>query len=164
MVSLVNLEAAARASGISYRKLVAKGDVIPRLITMGLHYTDSMRTIERVQDDDTWCAEWSATAAEHEERGRTALAQGRGVSAGQALYRAALCYHFAQFMHFRNFAEKWAAVAKMVECYRAAMPFFVPPAEGVEAPFDGATLPGYLRLPPGIGKHRVSLSTRGSIA
>jgi 2,6-dihydroxypseudooxynicotine hydrolase len=151
-VRLERLEQEARSRGISYRELVDRGEIIPRLITAGLHYTDTVETLKRITDDDSWCREWTRTALEHEERAKAAMERQRVMTAGMAFYRAAICYQFAQFLHFRDLRAKWAAGDKMVECYHAGMAFFVPPAEAVEIPFEGTSLPGYLRRPSKVEK------------
>lgn len=149
--------------GISYREIVEMGEVIPRALTHGLHYTDVMQTLERIGDsDETWCLEWCRSAEVHEEQGRAALEKGRQLTAGQALFRASVCYHFAQFLHFRDVREKLEAASKMVACYRAAMRYFVPPAEAVDVPFEGITLAGYLRLPPGRAKSPCMIFINGT--
>ena len=146
------LEHEARTNGISYRRLLDLGHFTPRFITAGLHYTDTTDTLGRIRDDDAWCAEWCATGREHEERAVAARTRGRHLSAGMAFYRASLCYHFAQLLHYRDLAAKWAAEAKAIECYRAGMAWLVPPAEAFDIPFEQVSLPGYLRLPPGRSK------------
>jgi 2,6-dihydroxypseudooxynicotine hydrolase len=143
------LEAEARAHPVGYHRVVERGEVIPRFMTAGLHHTDVMTTLARVGDDDAWIVEWSRTAAEHEAAARQALERGRRLTAGQAFYRAALAYHFAQYMHFQDLAAKWQAQARTQACYRAGMAAFVPPAEAVEVPYEATTLPGYLRVLPG---------------
>jgi 2,6-dihydroxypseudooxynicotine hydrolase len=143
------LEREARTNGINYRALLDHGHFIPRFITAGLHYTDTMETLGRIRDDDAWCAEWCATGREHEERAVDARATGRYLTASMAFYRASLCYHFAQLLHYRDLAAKWAAEAKAIHCYRAGMAWFAPAAEIFDIPFEDVSLPGYLRLPPG---------------
>ena len=83
----------------------------------------------------------------HELLGEEALTQGRFVTAGQALGRAAVCYHFAGFRFYEDMAQKRQAERKAWECYKRAAPYFRAPAELISVPFEGSHLVGYLRLP-----------------
>jgi 2,6-dihydroxypseudooxynicotine hydrolase len=88
----------------------------------------------------------------HEELGEEALSQGRLVSGGQALHRAAVCYHFGGFRFYEDLAQKSVADRKAQQCYSKAAPYFQIPAERILVPFKGANLVGYLRVPPGVTK------------
>ena len=73
---------------------------IPRMVAAGLQYEDLQDLLQSIDSWDVWCREWSAKGATHEELGEEALSQGRLVSGGQALHRAAVCYHFGGFRFF----------------------------------------------------------------
>lgn len=123
---------------------------IPRFLAAGVPYFDVEELLRRIDRWEIWCREWSAVAAQHEEMGEEALAHARYVTAGQALGRAAACYHFAGFRFYEDMAQKRRADRKAWECYRKAAPYLQPPAERIAVPFAGTQLVGYLRLPPGV--------------
>ena len=147
---------------LEYRGLVNMGEFIPRALTQGLFYSDIMRTLEEIDSDASWCAEWRKTAEEHERLGREALQQGRNLTAGQALFRAALCYHFAQFLYFEDIPTKLATIAQSAQCYRDGMKFFLPPAQSVEIPFEGISLAGFFRRPSGASKSPCMILINGT--
>jgi dipeptidyl aminopeptidase/acylaminoacyl peptidase len=122
---------------------------IPRFLAAGVDYFDLQDLLRTIDRWEVWCREWSAKAAVHEMLGRDALAEGRSVTAGQALGRAAAYYHFAGFRFYQDMAQKQRADSKAWECYREAAPHFRPPAERIAVPFGGTHLVGYLRLPVG---------------
>jgi dipeptidyl aminopeptidase/acylaminoacyl peptidase len=121
----------------------------PRFTANGVDPADFLRITAAIDHWDDWCAEWSRAAAQHEELGRTALAQGRRRSAGQHLTQASVCYHFAKFLFVHDLAQLRAAHRRAVVCLTDALPLLTPPGQRVEIPFDGATLPAILRRPPG---------------
>ncbi len=125
---------------------------IPRMVAAGLQYEDLQDLLQSIDSWDVWCREWSAKGAMHEELGEEALSQGRLVSSGQALHRAAVCYHFGGFRFYQDLAQKSVADRKAQQCYAKAAPYFQIPAERILVPFKGANLVGYLRVPPGVAK------------
>jgi len=125
---------------------------IPRFLAAGVDYFDLQELLARIDRWDVWCREWSRVAARHEELGREALTRGHPVTAGQALGRAAACYHFAGFRFYEDLPQKEQADRKAWECYREAAPHFQPRAERITVPFAGSHLVGYLRIPPGAGR------------
>ena len=125
----------------------------PRFIANGVDPGDFARVTAAIEDWDGWCAAWCAAAAEHEELGRAALADGRGRSAGAHLAQAAVYYHFAKFLFVQDLAQLSAAHQAAVRCLRDALPHLDPPGERVTVPFAGAELVGNLRRPAGPGPH-----------
>lgn len=125
---------------------------IPRFLAAGVDYFDLQDLLKRIDRWDIWCREWSAKAAAHEDMGLEALARERFATAGQALGRAAACYHFAGFRFYEDMAQKEQADRKAWECYRKAALHFKPAAERIAVPFAGSHLVGYLRLPPGVAR------------
>ena len=83
----------------------------------------------------------------HEDLGRSVLAEGYRLSAGEHLVRAAIYYHFAKFVFVQDPLQMRAAHMKAVECYRDALPYLRPKGERVEIGFAGRTLVGVLRRP-----------------
>jgi dipeptidyl aminopeptidase/acylaminoacyl peptidase len=119
----------------------------PRFIANGVDHSDYARVTATIERWDQWCAAWSAAGAEHQELGRTALAEGRGRSAGAHLAQAAAYYHFAKFVFVQDPDQMRAAHEQAVRCLTDALPYLDPPGERVVIPFDGAALVGNLRRP-----------------
>ena len=122
---------------------------MPRIQTAGITALDAERLIAEAGDWPNWCATWVNEGERQLELGAEAAALGRSLTAGEAYQRAALAFHFGQFMFFDDLAQKERAAARRVEAYRRAAPNLVPPAEAVAISFRGAALHGYLRRPAG---------------
>ncbi|MCZ7573268.1 MAG: alpha/beta fold hydrolase [Ardenticatenaceae bacterium] len=121
----------------------------PSFLANGVDYNDIEATLGRIEQWEDWCREWSQTAARYETLAEAAARDGRGLSRGEFFYRAAMCYHFAQFVLYDHPELKATAHARKVTCYASAAPFLAPPARRIEFPFAETRLPGYLRLPAG---------------
>ncbi|MDE3083189.1 MAG: alpha/beta fold hydrolase [Acidobacteriota bacterium] len=119
----------------------------PRFTANGVDPSDYARITEPLARWDDWCRAWSSGADEHLALGEEALGQGRSLSAGEALSRAALYYHFAQFLFDHRPAERASAHAKAVAALNAALPHLRPVARRVEVAFEGTALVGVLRTP-----------------
>jgi 2,6-dihydroxypseudooxynicotine hydrolase len=91
-----------------------------------------------------------ARADFYEALGGAAIEAGEGISGGEWLWNASLSAHYAQFMWFHDPERREAGQRRKVELFDRAAPHFSPPGERVEIPFDGATIPGYLRLPEAV--------------
>lgn len=125
----------------------------PRFTMNGITVSDFQRITGLVERWEDWCAAWCAVGAEHEELGRSALAEGRTLSAGEHLSRAAVYYHFAKFVFVEDIEQMRAAHARAVACLNDALPHLSPPGRRVEVPFEDGQLVGVLRLPEGDGPH-----------
>ena len=88
----------------------------PRFIANGIDHSDFLRVTATIERWDQWCAAWCDAGAEHEELGRTALADGRGRSGGTHLAQAAAYYHFAKFVFVQDPAQMRAAHERAVRC------------------------------------------------
>lgn len=106
----------------------------------------------RIERWDQWCEQWCKAARRHAEIGDRALEQGHRLTAGAAYVRAALYYHWATFLFVHDQMQWRAGMEAMGECWKKAAPLVDPPMELLEIPFEGATLPGYLRKPAGMAK------------
>ncbi|HET8718762.1 MAG TPA: alpha/beta fold hydrolase [Nocardioidaceae bacterium] len=133
----------------------------PRFTTNGVTVSDFQRVTGRVERWADWCAAWCAAGAEHEALGRRALAEGRLLSGGQHLSRAAVYYHFGKFVFVEDYEQMRAAHRRAVRCADDALPHLVPPGRKVQVPFEGARLAGVLRLPAGEGPHPVVVLLSG---
>jgi dienelactone hydrolase len=125
----------------------------PRFTTNGVTVADLERVTAGLDGWDGWCRAWSRVAAEHEELGRTAQAEGRLRSAGGHLAQAAVYYHFAKFLFVQDMAQFREAHAAAVRCLTDALPYLDPPGRRVEIPFGGGRMVGVLRVPPTGGPH-----------
>ncbi len=120
-----------------------------RFLADGVHYRD-LRDIQAATSEwGQWCRVWSDFAAAAAQRGENALAAGHRLTAGSELIRAALYYHYAQTFFYVDMAARRATHEAKVRAFMRGAPLVEPPLERVEIPFDGATLPAYLRLPRG---------------
>jgi len=120
---------------------------LPRIQTAGIAAIDASRLIAAADEWPNWCAIWSAEAERHLAMAEAALGHGRGVTAGEAYVRAALFFHFAQFMFFDDLDAKDHAARRKVEAYGKAAPLLVPPARPIAVRFKDGVLHAYLRLP-----------------
>lgn len=119
----------------------------PRFVSNGVPLTDFEQVTAGVERWEDWCKAWSARGAIHEEIGKQVLAEGRRLSAGEHLTRAAVCYHFSKFVFVVDYEQMKAAHKKAVECRNLALPLLDPPGERVAIPYEGKQLYGNLRKP-----------------
>lgn len=133
----------------------------PRFVSNGVALTDFEEVTAAIPTWDDWCRAWSARAAVHERMGREALAKGRLLSAGEHLQRAGVYYHFGKFVFVHDLAQMKAAHMKAVECRNLALPHLDPPGERVAIPYQGGTLYGILRKPPGEARPPVMVMACG---
>ncbi|AGA34969.1 dipeptidyl aminopeptidase/acylaminoacyl peptidase [Thioalkalivibrio nitratireducens DSM 14787] len=111
-----------------------------------------MAARSRMDDDDParWPGAFAATADDLMEKADLAMARGHVVSARDHLLRAANYYRSAEY-----FSDPFGAEAQRLglasrDAFVAAtrhLPFVV---KAVDIPFEGADLPGYLVVPPGV--------------
>ncbi len=133
--------------GGSNRLQQVVGHWLPRIQVAGVAGTDAQRLIAAAGEWPNWCATWSKEAEQHQAMGDAALAAKRNITAGEAYVRAALFFHFAQFMFFDDLAAKDRAAQRKVEVYRKAAPHLLPPAELVAVPYRDGALHAYFRRP-----------------
>src|ERR1041384_3433142 len=133
----------------------------PRFVANGVVLTDFEEITRSLDSYDQWCAAWSARAAHHEALGREALKRGHQLTAGEALQRAGVYYHFAAFLFVNDVPQMKAAHMKAVECRQAALPFLRPPGERVQISYEGKMLAGILRKPAGYDRPAVVVMAVG---
>jgi 2,6-dihydroxypseudooxynicotine hydrolase len=132
-----------------------------RMVTNGVPLADFEDVAGSVEQWKDWCAAWARRGAFHEGLGRTALAEGRTLSAGEHLTTAAACFHFGKFL-FADFPDEMrAAHARAVACRTDALPYLRPAGERIEIPYDGITLKANLRKPEGIARPPVVVMAMG---
>lgn len=118
-----------------------------RFAAGGVDPADFRRVTTSIDSWDGWCRAWSSMAAEHEQLGREALADGRNRSAGEHLAQAATCYHFGQFLFLDDLEQADAAQASASRCLDDALEHLDPPGRKDRIAFEDGWLTGILRLP-----------------
>jgi 2,6-dihydroxypseudooxynicotine hydrolase len=83
------------------------------------------------------------------------------VTATEAYQRAAWCYHLGKFLWFEDHALHDDLRERTVDTYAKAMPRLDPPGRRIEAPFEGAIIPGILRAPRGASRPPLALLVPG---
>lgn len=121
----------------------------PRFVANGVDPSDYRRVVDRLETWDQWYGAWMELAQNHERLARETAAEGRGLTAGEAYYRAAIAYHFAIFSWVDNIDEYTVGHERRVACYARALPYLDPPGERVEIPLETIRIPAYLRRPAG---------------
>lgn len=121
-----------------------------RMISDGMPYPDLMLLKRGIDAEERWCERWVTLAHEYEDHAAAALAVGSTLTAGEHLWRAALCCHFGQgTLMSTTAADKLAADRYKQSLFVRAAPLLEPALERVAIPFEDQLLPGYLRLAPG---------------
>ena len=120
-----------------------------RLLSDGVPYADYRAAEELVASnpDASWFDFWAERSRHYERLARETLAAGHTATAGEWLWLACLGSQYAQFIWFHEPERREAEQRRKVELYREAAPHLLPPAQRLDVPFEGATIPGYLRLP-----------------
>jgi len=130
-----------------YLTLIARGHAFYRMTNQGLDCAvvrDRMNTIAR---DDQWFPTWMGVADRYRALGQEKLADGFRASAGALLAKAALAYHFAQYLHFSDLAQKAEAQQAKVQCYDLALPLHPVAGRKIPVPFEDIALPAVFRTP-----------------
>ena len=133
----------------------------------GADINECFATAARIVEGDyeSWFQEWNHTAERIRAIAENCLAHGHPVSARQAYLRASNYYRCAEFfMHMQiGSVDRRAAdtYKNSVACFRKALALFPFPAEQVNIPFEGTTLPGYFYQKDGSGAARPTLLIHG---
>jgi dipeptidyl aminopeptidase/acylaminoacyl peptidase len=122
---------------------------------------DVERMLERVHDWSQWAEAWMAEGEHYDLIAREAFDRGHSVTAGSHWRRAALTYHFAQFVVHEDEALRKRIHGMQCDSYRRAAPLLQPPSTPVSIDHDGLRMPGYLRLPPGVERPPVVVLIAG---
>ncbi len=134
---------------------------MPRFVAQGVDVNDFFRTTARIERWEQWLEAWCELGDMHRDLAREAEAKGRSRTAGEAYVRAALCYHFAQFLWLVDLERRRTAHRQAIEALYAAHRHLDPGAERVEIPFEGTRLVGNLRRPPGTARSPLVLLLPG---
>ncbi|HKI91894.1 MAG TPA: alpha/beta fold hydrolase [Gaiellaceae bacterium] len=111
---------------------------------------------------EEWLPTWCRWAERHVALGDEALAQGRRLTAGEAYVRAGLFYHWGTFVSVEDPDAFRAALEAGERAWTKAAPLVDPPMELVDVPFEGTTLPGYLRRPHGVARPPLAVLVPGA--
>ena len=123
-----------------------------RMIGDGLEAADIEEILEKCSGWNDWYAVVTGIGDRYEQLAADRLNEGHELSAGVYLWKACMYYHYAQFYMFERPDLREAGQKKKVALYERAAPLFHPPAERVNIPFEGLTIPGYLRKPKGVDR------------
>ena len=108
----------------------------------------------------SWTYEFAQAAERHKLSARDSDAYKSSAESEKEYDLAATYYYLARFPHLFT-PEKENAYKKHIECYLKAAKSKKPPPEIVRIPFEGKTIVGYLRVPP--GKKRPAVLFTGGV-
>ncbi|TMC73760.1 MAG: alpha/beta fold hydrolase [Chloroflexi bacterium] len=134
------------------RVQIAAGHWKPRFVANGIDVNDFDRVLAATTDWRDWAPNWKRVGDEHLAIADGAERSGRVVTATEAYQRAAWCYHLGKFLWFEDRAVHDDLRERTVATYAKAMPRLDPPGRRIEAPFEGAVIPGILRAPRGVSR------------
>jgi 2,6-dihydroxypseudooxynicotine hydrolase len=100
-----------------------------------------------------WYAVWMEVGDMYRELGEAALLDRHPDSAAELLIKAALGYHFAQFLHYGNQAEKDRGLKAKIDAFTRVHSLIRPPINAFDVKFEGARLPVHVRVPSRSGPH-----------
>jgi dienelactone hydrolase len=149
------------AEATADRVRLAAGHWRPRFVANGIDANDFDRVLAETTEWREWAPNWRRAGDEHARLAEVAEAAGRSVTATDAYQRAAWCYHLGKFLWFEDRALHDELRVRTVATYAKAMPRLDPPGERVEAPFEGAVIPGILRRPRGAARPPLVLMVPG---
>ena len=139
---------------------IALGSVYRQAADVG----EVLTTVDRIHDGKarSWVEEWTATADRLAQEASASAAAGHTYSAAGQYLRASLYYSVATYS--ADGTGDPALFASLWEKHRAAWDQFVDlgdfggaPAERIEIPYEGTTLPGYFFRSSAAGKARRTL-------
>jgi pimeloyl-ACP methyl ester carboxylesterase len=119
----------------------------PRFVANGIDVNDFEDVLARTTEWSDWGPNWHAMGGVHEAIGIEAEGRERMVSAAAAYQRAAWCYHLGKFLWFEDPELHATLRDSAVAVYRRALAHLDPPAQRLEIPFEGHSIPAHLRRP-----------------
>ncbi len=134
----------------------------PRFTVNGVDFSDFKDVTGSLSELGRLVQRLVGARAQHEARGRAALAHAAALSA-----RAIICCAPRSLITSPNICScrTWrrckTAHGKAVECLTHALPFMDPPGERVLIPYEGKHLAGVLRKPRDVDKPPIVLMTMG---
>ncbi len=134
------------------RVQLAAGHWKPRFVANGIDVNDFDRVLAATTEWRDWAPNWKRVGDEHRAIADGAERSGHLVTATEAYQRAAWCYHLGKFLWFEDRVLHDELRERTVATYAKATPHLDPPGRRIEAPFEGAAIPGILRAPRGISR------------
>ncbi len=120
-------------------------------VSGGADINECLYTAKRITegDDESWFAEWRATADRIRAIGDKSLKAGHTVSAREAFLRASNYYRTAEFFLRANLKDPrlMATWRLSRDSFRKAAELMDHPVEAVRIPYEGTSLPGYIMKP-----------------
>ncbi len=129
------------------RVRLAAGHWKPRFVANGIDVNDFERVLAETADWRDWAPNWKRVGDEHLAIAEKAERADRRATATDAYQRAAWSYHLGKFLWFEERELHDELRERTVATYAKAVPYLDPPGQRVEAPFEGAVIPGILRRP-----------------
>ena len=137
---------------VANRVQLAAGHWKPRFVANGIDPNDFDRVLASTTEWRDWAPNWKRLGDDHRAIADEAERSGHNVTATDAYQRAAWCYHLGKFLWFEDRALHDELRERTVATYAKAMPRLDPPGRRIEAPFEGAVIPGILRAPRGVSR------------
>jgi len=128
---------------------LAAGHWKPRFVANGIDSNDFDRVLDETREWRDWAPNWKRVGDVHRAIADDATGGGRAVTATDAYQRAAWCYHLGKFLWFEDRELHDELSELTVANYAKAVTRLDPPGRRIEAPFEGAVIPGILRTPRG---------------
>lgn len=120
-------------------------------VSGGADINECLYTAKRIKegDDESWYAEWRATADRIRAIGETSLEAGHKVSAREAFLRASNYYRTAEFFLRANLKDPRIVNTWRLsrDSFRKAAELMDHPVKAVTIPYEGTSLPGYILKP-----------------
>jgi 2,6-dihydroxypseudooxynicotine hydrolase len=133
-----------------------------RFVADGSHYRDLVNLRAQILDWDTWPRAWAALAEETEQRGEETLQKGRKLTAAREFARAALYYHFGQYVLQDDLVLKKQLHDHKNRVFMRGAHLLNDPIEKVSFPFRGIEVTAYLRRPAGVSNPPVAICLGGA--
>lgn len=119
-----------------------------RFLSFGIDYGRLKRVVARIPNWMQWCNEWTKEGDEVYKKAEQALKDGYEYKAKELFHEAAACYHVGQHIFFIDSKQKEGSQEKARMSYKRAISLYDEKEKPIriEVPFNGAKIPGYLRL------------------
>jgi 2,6-dihydroxypseudooxynicotine hydrolase len=118
-----------------------------RMVGDGVPYPDVVALRQSIRTWDDWFDRWAQLAREYESAAEARQHAGFDATAAECWFRAAITWHYAQFLWFHRAVEREHGEREKERTYRRAAPLLDPPAERLQIGFEETVIPAYLRLP-----------------
>lgn len=140
-----------------------------RALPLGLDLAEIERVIASTNSfyggTADWPTQWFNAGDDYLKRAREAQDRDYRETAAQLMFSAASCYHLAGYMHHdigRLLPVAHKSMTRAADVYWEAAPHFDPPALRIAVPFQGTSLPAFLRLPRGITRPACAIMIGGA--